>query len=156
MFKGNFIALNIKNRRVESISNWTAGSNPAMEAEGTNHSSSSFFPEHLFSAVPFLPYTHLRYSEQNNVPLTCAFTKAFPILSAPLKGAHITNPSPSSALTNLVSGSAHPLAQCSSEWAGQHHQHFLPWLWPHVIQETPESRSQTQRPVHTQPRCFPG
>lgn len=73
-----------------------------MEAEGTNRSSSSFLPECLFSAVPFLPYMHLRYNGENNVPLSCAFTKAFPILSASLKGAHITNPSPSPAIWDLA------------------------------------------------------
>lgn len=124
-----------------------------MESEGTNCSSSSFFPERLFSAVPFLPYMH---SGENNVPLSCAFTKAFPILSVFLEGAHVTNPSPSPALTSLESGSAQPLAQCSCECAGQQHQHLLPQLWPHMMEETAESRSQAQRPVHTQPRCFPG
>lgn len=35
-FKGNLIALNIENRRIQSIQKQTAGSSPAMGDEGTN------------------------------------------------------------------------------------------------------------------------
>lgn len=66
-----------------------------MEAEGTHYSSSSFFPECLLSAGPFLPYRPNTQWRKQCCAHLCIQGKAFPFLSAPLEGAHVINPPPS-------------------------------------------------------------